>query len=271
MPTIVLDFDGVICDSARETAVSGWRAGRTIWPEWAEPDPPAEHVDRFVAVRPYLETGYQAPLMMKMVVDGCSEAVFRDRLEEICERLMVRYGLNRAGLVAAFGAVRDRWIASDPADWLARHSAFPGTVSALHDALEKHPVYISTTKQERFVLALLRAWGVEFPAERLFGLDRGKTKCQVLAELQADGGGESRPVHFVEDRLETLRRVQSTAGLEAVRLYYASWGYGTADHLAEARRNPRITVWDADEFLRFPGDGGGTQMGCGEPNGALDA
>ena len=43
-----LDFDGVLCDSAYECAVSAWRAGGELWPDWRVPEPPAECARRFV-------------------------------------------------------------------------------------------------------------------------------------------------------------------------------------------------------------------------------
>ena len=30
-----LDFDGVVCDSAIETGISGWKAGATIWDDYS--------------------------------------------------------------------------------------------------------------------------------------------------------------------------------------------------------------------------------------------
>ena len=74
MPNLLaLDFDGVLCDSARETAMTAWRAGRTIWPEW-QGEAPAELVERFCTLRPWLETGYQALPIMRMAWEGLTAA-----------------------------------------------------------------------------------------------------------------------------------------------------------------------------------------------------
>ena len=32
---LALDFDGVLCDSARETGMTAWRAGQAIWSDWS--------------------------------------------------------------------------------------------------------------------------------------------------------------------------------------------------------------------------------------------
>ena len=244
----VLDFDGVLCDSARETAVSAWRAGQSFFADWTGATPSPETVARFVAVRPVLETGYQAILLMKRIVDGVPVAEIRAGGAPAAEALGARLGLARADLVRAFGAVRDAWIAADLADWLSWHDFFPGTLDRLRRCLAGGtPVSIATTKQERFVEALLAGQGVAFPAERIFGLDTGKKKEQVLREVLAAYPGSG--VHFVEDRLGTLRRVQACAELSAVRLYYADWGYGLPAELAEAQADPRLCVWSLERFL----------------------
>ena len=36
-----LDFDGVICDSAVETAITGWKAASSIWKDMPEAAPQA--------------------------------------------------------------------------------------------------------------------------------------------------------------------------------------------------------------------------------------
>jgi phosphoglycolate phosphatase-like HAD superfamily hydrolase len=249
-PVIVaLDFDGVICDSARETAVSAWRAGRGLWPEWAAEAPPPEYVARFLRLRPWLETGYQAIVMMRMIADGLPEAEFVERLEEHCRACLARLGCSRDDLVKRFGRTRDEWIGSDFAGWIASHDFYPGVIETLSRERAHLDVYVLTTKQERFARALLESRGLRLPPERLFGFDRGRAKEDILAGLV--GGPERPAVHFVEDRAETLRRVLAVPTLAAVRLYYAAWGYGTVADLAWARAERRVRVWGLAEFLEL--------------------
>ena len=69
-PIVALDFDGVLCDSARETALSAWRAGAVYWPEWDRAAASESQIGRFIQLRPHLETGYQSVLIMRMIADG---------------------------------------------------------------------------------------------------------------------------------------------------------------------------------------------------------
>ena len=245
---LVLDFDGVLCDSARETAVSAWRAGQEFFADWSGPEPSAEAIAGFTAVRPILETGYQSILLMKRLVDGVPVDQVRAFGSAAAEALIPALGLERTALIRAFGGARDTWIAADLPDWLSRHGFFPGTLDRLREQLAAGtPVFIATTKQERFVEALLAGQGVDLPSSRIFGLDARKKKEQVLRELLAEF--PEHQLHFVEDRIDTLRRVQACPELAPVQLYYADWGYGLPADLAAARTDPRLQVWSLARFL----------------------
>ena len=113
---LVLDFDGVLCASAQETAVSAWRAGQRFFPEWSGPEPSDEAIAAFTAVRPILETGYQSILLMKRIVDGIPVDEIRAFGSAAAEELVATLGLARTELIAAFGGARDAWIEADLPD-----------------------------------------------------------------------------------------------------------------------------------------------------------
>ena len=251
MNVFALDFDGVICDSAVETGVSAWRAMTAVWPGWEGEEPPPDALRSFVRVRPALETGYQAPLLMHLVVRGVPvEEVLAD-YAQLESREMAASGASREELVDAFGTARDRWIARDSADWLARHRFYPGTIPRLREALETAPVFILTTKPERFATELLRSAGIELPDSRLFGLESGRRKEDILEELSGQPAFRDHTFHFVEDRLKTLERVVDCPALDKVRLYLATWGYCTEAEQGRAAAQPRITLWNLPDFLKL--------------------
>lgn len=243
---LALDFDGVICDSAAETAISGWKAAKWIWPDkFTEPLPPQDIVEKFRRIRPYLETGYQSIFMIRMLVDGEAETSFQYSLSEKFAVMMEDFKLNKEKMVHEFGAVRDTWIQNDLESWLAPQNPYPGTIESLREALLKHRVLILTTKQERFVKAWLKHFNVDFPAEDIIGLDRKTPKEETLAELVK---ANRKNIHFVEDRLKTLQRVAAVPSLKRVNLHYADWGYGTPAELHEAQSLSRIDIITLSDF-----------------------
>lgn len=249
MHIFALDFDGVLCDSVNEAGVTAWRAGRDFWPEAPGVEPPPAHLQRFIRLRPLVETGYQTLLLMGLIHKGLSDEIIARQFPDRCQQLLDEWGISAADCAERFGSARDAWIATDMDDWLGRQRPYPLVIDAFTAALASHPLFIVTTKQERFVAALLAGWGIGFASERIFGLERGKPKEAVLAELSQQPQWRDACWHFVEDRLATLERVAGYEGLAAVKLYLADWGYNTRADRERARAHPAITVWNPQSFL----------------------
>lgn len=246
-----LDFDGVICNSADETAVSAWRAASRLWPDLAMPgsDAPDQVVEQFRTVRPYLEVGYQAIVMIRMLLEKAPVIAFRDELHRHVDQALHELGMNKEDLIALFGAVRDEWIRTDLPSWLSRHSFYPGVIDALRSALQQQKrLYILTTKQERFVAAIFNSQQLPFPTELIWGLDRKVKKEVLLQELLKENDVR---VHFVEDRLDTLLGVRKNPALRNVQLYFAPWGYGTPTECAQAEQHPAIHCLGIEDFTAW--------------------
>ena len=259
MPTVfALDFDGVLCDSAAETCAAAWRAGRALWPGWEAPEPPPEYVNRFRELRPVLETGYQAIALLRLVEEELhSRPAGRPPLAagefaESAARIFAATGLGRAELIGLFGAARDRWIAAEPAAWLARHEFYPGVPAALNAAAARGcPLFVLTTKQQRFTERLLRNAGVELAAERIFGLESRRPKDDILKELLTRPECRGLRTIFVEDRREALVRAAVVPELAAVELRLAQWGYCEVPGAAPegfSTAASRIQPWTLTEF-----------------------
>jgi phosphoglycolate phosphatase-like HAD superfamily hydrolase len=240
-----LDFDGVICDSAVETAITGWKAAGTLWKDMPKAVPPAK-VDQFRLIRPMIETGYEAILAMRLLY-----------LEESIEAIIGGYGgkiqalLNEAqvtvdDLKKLFGETRDVWIANDLNDWVMMNPLFEGVASKLQKLGKQCPWYVVTTKQERFVKQILKAHAIELTDERIFGLDRNMSKVDVLKRLSKVYPNAT--LYFVEDRLPTLLNVLKVDKLANVSLIFALWGYNTAEDKVLAAQQP-FTLQQLEDFL----------------------
>ncbi|NMA42598.1 MAG: hypothetical protein GX946_04365 [Oligosphaeraceae bacterium] len=249
MKLLALDFDGVICDSARETGMSAWKAARELWPELCyAAEIPEKYLQKFVQVRPYLEYGYQSVLMLKMLLEELPLRAFQEELEENCQRIMQENSLKKADLMKRFSNAREQWLAQDLDGWLAAHGFYAGVILALQEALKLQEVHILTTKQECFAMPLLTGQGVCFPKEQLWGLERKTPKEELLLRFVQAGYSS---IAFVEDRLDTLLRVMQIPELDAVKLYYATWGYSGEKEKQQAAAMKRINCIILDDFNRI--------------------
>jgi phosphoglycolate phosphatase-like HAD superfamily hydrolase len=241
-----LDFDGVICDSAIETGISGWKAAAQIWADFVTPLPPSELIERFRQVRPVMGTGYEAILIVRLLHNGETIEAIRHNYAEKTQKLIEDTNLSIDELKQLFGETRDRWIDKDLDDWVAMNPLFPGIAEKLQGLSEQGIWYIVTTKQERFVRQILDANQVQLPAERIFGLDRNMSKEAVLIEL--DNKHAEETFYFVEDMLSSLAKVLNNRKLQSVKLFLAVWGYNTAEQKLDAEKLD-IELIDIDNFL----------------------
>ncbi|XP_065859628.1 uncharacterized protein [Euphorbia lathyris] len=259
-----LDFDGVICDSCGESSLSAVKAAKVRWPGlFDDVDSTLEEwiVDQMYTVRPVVETGYENLLLVRLLLETRLPSV---RKSSVCEGLTVEgilenwsklkpiimeeWGENRDALVDLFGKVRDEWIDKDLATWIGANRLYPGVPEALRFASSS--VYIVTTKQSRFADALLRELaGVTIPPERIFGLGTGP-KVKVLKQLQQKPEHQGLTLHFVEDRLATLKNVIKEPGLDGWNLYLGDWGYNTEKEREEAASIARIKLLQLSDFSK---------------------
>lgn len=240
-----LDFDGVICDSAVETAITGWKAASQIWQDMPAETPQAL-VDQFRLVRPIIETGYEAILAMRLLFLGeTCQAIYADYQSKTL-KLMQEAQVGVDDLKKRFGETRDCWIAADLDSWIAKNPLFPGVAQKLQRLGQHRIWYVITTKQERFVKQIFKAHAIELADERIFGLDRNMSKPEVLKGLLAQHPNQA--IEFVEDRLPTLVNVKKHPELAQIQLMFAAWGYNTDEDKLLAKQQDFTTI-KLEDFL----------------------
>lgn len=245
---LALDFDGVICDGMIEYFRTSQRTYTAIWNEKISP----EVAQRFYALRPVIETGWEMPLLLRAIALGFTDTEILDRWPDIARDLLKTENLDKKRLSRELDNVRDRWIAEDLEGWLDLHRFYPGAIDRLSGLLRSDTAaYIVTTKESRFVKRLLQKVGIDFPADRLFGKEVNRPKYATIRGILADTGALPGDVWFVEDRLEALELVREQEDLADVRLFLADWGYNTARTRDSIRDDPRIQLLTLE---RFAGD-----------------
>ncbi|XP_076948678.1 uncharacterized protein LOC143621030 [Bidens hawaiensis] len=259
-----LDFDGVLCDSCGESSISAVKAAKLKWPQlFADVDSSIEDsiVDQMHTVRPVVETGYENLLLVRLLLEikipslqkssvakGLTVEGILDRWSDIKPVIMKEWIENREELVDLFGKVRDEWMEKDLATWIGANRFYPGVPDALRFASSQ--LYIVTTKQGRFADALLRELaGVAIPPERMFALGSGP-KVEVLKILQKQPENQGLALHFVEDRLATLKNVIKEPELNGWNLYLVDWGFNTQKEREEAATYSRIQVLQLSDFTK---------------------
>ncbi|KAL3702318.1 hypothetical protein R1sor_020340 [Riccia sorocarpa] len=258
-----LDFDGVLCDSCGESSKSAIKAAKQRWPDLfvgVDAESEAWILESMYTVRPVVETGYENLLLVRLLLEirrpqeqnspvskGLTVEGILEGWPTIKPQIQKHWNeTNREELVELFGRVRDDWIEHNVVEWIKANRFYPGTADSLKFATST--LYIVTTKQARFAQLLLKELaGVEIPSDRIYGLGSGP-KTEVLKKLQDLAEHQDLTLHFVEDRLATLRNVIKEPELEKWNLYFATWGYNTESERLSAAAVPRIHVLDLPDF-----------------------
>ena len=234
-----LDFDGVLCDSAIETAISGWKFAQILWNDMPLGSPSQEYIEAFREVRPFLKIGYESVLIMRLLFEGLSVSELCNNYEVETQKLIEREYINIDELKKDFGKVRDKWIEQSLDEWIEMSPLFDGVVDFLA-TLEKENCYIVTTKQEHFVKYILEANGISIEDEYIWGLDKGMSKVDILFLIQSKNVNKN--IIFIEDRLLTLSDVAKDERLNAIQLQFVSWGYNTFADREDGRLDKRIEL-----------------------------
>ena len=76
---LALDFDGVVCDGRPEYFETAWQAYVAAWPGPLTTARPAAVAERFGALRPLIESGWEMPLLVHALLAGVDAGALASR------------------------------------------------------------------------------------------------------------------------------------------------------------------------------------------------
>jgi phosphoglycolate phosphatase-like HAD superfamily hydrolase len=242
---LALDFDGVLCNGLKEYFQTSLKVYHHIWTD-TDIAQTLDWEPIFGRLRPVVETGWEMPLVLRAIQEGYTEADILLSWPHIRDQVLLRSQLEPKQLGLQVDAKRDQWIRSDLPSWLALHEFYPGVSEQLQYWIGLDlPLVIITTKESRFVQALLQQNGIELSAADIFGKDRQQPKPQTLRQLQTQG---LTNIWFVEDRLATLTGIRQETDLESVTLFLGDWGYNTEGDRQAATDHHSIHLLSLAQF-----------------------
>ena len=255
---LALDFDGVLCDGLIEYFQTAWQAYCRLFDQ-VPADPPPGLAERFYPLRPVIETGWEMPLLLHALQQGVEDAAVLDYWPTLVQDILQETRIQPDVAMAAVDGGRDRWIQTDLEGWLSLHRFYPDVIERLQGAMTAgaFPIIIST-KEGRFIQALLAQAGVDLPRDQIIGKEIKQPKPVTLQQIQASppvAAAASQPIWFLEDRLKTLDKVKAVPELDDVTLFLVDWGYNTAVERDRAAHDPRIHLLSlpqmTDEFAAW--------------------
>ncbi len=220
MRALALDFDGVICDSAREAfrvAVRTYRA--LLSPRLGRGEHDEALFAQFVALMPLGNGAIDYAIALSAIERGrelpdqTAYDAFRAELDAAALRAFAKqFYRNRAD-----------WMRRDLADWHAHMRPYPGICELLRRRAGAVVLAIATAKDRHSVRALLTQYGVAdlFPESAVLDNETSETKREHVRCIAERAAVPVSEVTFVDDKVKHLEDV---AGIGA-RCVLAAWGY----------------------------------------------
>jgi phosphoglycolate phosphatase-like HAD superfamily hydrolase len=210
---LCLDFDGVICDSARECFVSSWMAYHHLVKKEQPSYMPVDLLKEFLTLRPFIRAGGDYVFIQEMLETG---VVVKD--QEDFDSFTGPPGSDKVReYKEIFYQARESVMAGDRDYWIGLNRVYHHMIDPLKSLAAKEALHIVSTKRPDFIVEILNTAGVEFPPKRIhYSYDKGK--LEIVAEILAETG-VSRAV-FVDDQIDHLRDGNSN-----VECWLAAWGY----------------------------------------------
>ena len=212
---VVLDFDGVICDSLPECYVSSWHAYRGLdRPHPVLDDPGA--FGRFTRLRPFVRSGEDYLLIHEAEDRGLEIADQRHFDALIAQAGPEGMRERKRRLYHA----RDQLIRGEPDYWIRLNPIYPHVQEHLPALAACERAIVLSTKRADLVSRILRYHGAGFPSPRV--LEPGsRAKLVVIRELMSLRSAPSAV--FVDDQVDHFRDSARTAS--GVACLLAAWGY----------------------------------------------
>jgi phosphoglycolate phosphatase-like HAD superfamily hydrolase len=229
---LALDFDGVVCDSAREAFVVALRTYRRVLSPAFMPGELDEALfAEFVARMPLGNRAEDYAIALTSIERGRALA---DQAAYDAFRAELDAGALRA-FRKQFYRERAAWMQRDAPGWHAHMRAYPGICELLRRRAGEVALAIATAKDRRSVRALLTHYGVAdlFPEGAVLDKETSASKREHVRLIAERAGTAVSEVTFVDDKVSHLEDV---AGIGA-RCVLAAWGYNGARErrIAEAR------------------------------------
>lgn len=237
---MALDFDGVICNGLREYFQTSWRVYSQLW-DVPHRVPSGKLAETFYRLRPVVETGWEMPLVLHALESGLSEADILRDWSNLATGLLQKSNMDAKSIGAMVDRTRDQWIVEDFADWLSYQTFYLGMIEFLKSC---DCLVIISTKEGRFIRALLQPCGIELQDDQLYGKERQQPKHEILRALKPDYSH----ITFIEDRFKTLQTVAKQPDLGDIDLLLADWGYNLESEREAARNSDRIQLVSLTEF-----------------------
>ena len=235
---LVLDFDGVICDSIDECFLMSWIAYHELFLDTRPDSVPVAARRDFGRLRPFIRTAEDFVIIQEMLATGVAvgnQAEFDEALHRAGGEK--RELFRRLAYEARTGLMKE-----DRGAWLAMNRVYPHVKTAMVRMGSFARVAVLSTKKPQFIVEILRWHGIELPGERILESVH-EPKLAATERLRAHSG--CARAYLVEDQIDHIR----DNPYPEVEVRLATWGYVRPEWLTPPLAATLLTPEGFEELL----------------------
>lgn len=212
--TILLDFDGVICDSIEECLVSSWNAYHNCLITSTETIPESLQ-NFFYKYRPFVRPAKEYFILHRAYDNKHTQ----DLTKKVFRQLLMQYESEMIDYEKVFFEKRNKL--KNSGHWLPLHKLYDNVKDFMVDHNERF--FIVTTKDRDSVERLTTYFGIRERVINIFSKEDGANKKLLINKLVKEHTEliKNTVLHFIDDNEMHLKDVEYLK----LELHLATWGY----------------------------------------------
>ena len=244
---LVLDFDGVVCDSTDECLVTSWNA----WEDFNNRNFFRTKINEFsysekLQFRPfryYVRGAGEYYILRRLIAEKKTDSIDsfedfnslgKDWEEEVNE--------FKSFMFASREKLRNRSLD----EWMGLHYIYSDMITIIKKSLEQGNIYIATLKDLDSVKFILEREGIFFPEDKIFHQGIIDTKLEALEQIQILERVDKSDIFFFDDVVNHLLDPFKSG----FKSFQTTWGNVPKDYIMLANKKgiPLAKMNDLKDF-----------------------
>ena len=243
MKLLALDFDGVLCDSAKECLINSYNSYNIAEQKNTEKSYSMEMIDSrevelFLKFRPLVRIAREYYPLWYLI----SKNQPIDPSMNIQEQIRIpEKKLDAFNTI--FFQQRREWMKKDEFSWLYFNPLYPGIKKVLLELIKYENTYIVSSKNAPAINSILKHNQIDFPTDNIWGSDSDLDKPDIFRKLKEKNAISYSDIIFLDDNIENLMKAKELG----ISVFWASWGYSMVNEKKKVSEN-RINFVRPEEF-----------------------
>ena len=201
---LVIDFDGVICDSTYECLVvsyNAWQKYNNLEKrKYKVSDFDINYIEKFKNLRPYVKGAGEYLVLFEIMeyrkINDCSLSQYNEVLSSIKDKLV--------DFKKVFKLEREILRKKNYEDWLNLHILYDDVIKFMERFRKEKKLFIATLKDKKSINILLDSVNFHISKENIYDASQIKSKLDGLNLIRKNYNIQINEILFIDDNIDHL-------------------------------------------------------------------